>query len=431
MIDIKSHKVIDMIETREREPVTEWLKSYPNLRVVSRDGSITYKSAIESAHPKAAQVSDRFHLLKNLTEYSTEYLKKELPAQIAITSTEQSAEAIETTENVDCQTELSKEKENRKLTLAEKYEKIEEMRQAGNTKTQICKNINMDVRTYDKLISMTSSDREKMFSTNLSLTHEEKIELKMERVAEVRGMKQASLSKREIMRRTGLHKKTIDKYLDENFSPVHAMYGVTKAGILTPYKKEIDSMLESGARGTEIIQKIRSMGYRGSDANARYYMSDWKKYRKQLYDKTSENGIKTEKLERKNVFKLLFHSLDKVKCISSPDFDTLYAEYPCFAKIHSLVWDFRNLLKSKDGLNLFGWLKKAKELCIREINSFAEGVERDFMAVYNAINLDYNNGLAEGKVNKLKLVKRVMFGKGSFSTLKNKVLLLENLFPFN
>ena len=65
MIDIKARQIIDMIETRECEPVTEWLKSYPNLRVISRDGSITYKNAIESAHPKAAQISDRFHLMKN------------------------------------------------------------------------------------------------------------------------------------------------------------------------------------------------------------------------------------------------------------------------------------------------------------------------------------------------------------------------------
>ena len=106
--------------------------------------------------------------------------------------------------------------------------------------------------------------------------------------------------------------------------------------------------------------------------------------------------------------------------------NTLYAEYPCFAKVHSIVWDFRNLLKSKDALNLFCWLKKAKSLNIPEINSFVSAVERDFIAVYNAIATPYSNGLAEGKVNKLKLVKRIMFGKGCFGTLRNKVLLLEN-----
>ena len=426
MVDIKTHKVIDMIETRECEPVMEWLKSYPNLRVVSRDGSLTYKGAIEAAHPKVAQVSDRFHLVKNLTEYATDYLKKEMKPRVVITSSKQSESEIK--DNVPIR---GKEAENRKLTAAEKHDKMEELSQLGYKKTQICKELNMDLRFYEKLVAMTPPEREKLFKTNLSLTHEEKIELKMERVDEVLGMKQAGLSKREIRRRTGLHMKTIGKYLDENFSPIHAMYGVKKAGILTPYMKDIDSMLETGARGTDIIQKIRLMGYSGSDANARYYISDWKKCRKQLYDKTGENEIKTETLERKNVFKLLFHPLDEVKSITPQDFDTLYAEHPCFAKIHCIIWDFRNLLKSKDALNLFCWLKKAKNLNIREINSFVEGVERDFIAVYNAVGLDYSNGLAEGKVNKLKLIKRIMFGKGSFLTLKNKLLLLENLLRFN
>ena len=64
MVDILSHRIVDMIGSRDYEHVKEWLESYPNLNVVSRDGSITYRSAISDAH--AVQVSDRFHLLKNL-----------------------------------------------------------------------------------------------------------------------------------------------------------------------------------------------------------------------------------------------------------------------------------------------------------------------------------------------------------------------------
>ncbi len=47
MVDIDTHCVIDLLASREVEEVAEWLKSYPNLRVVSRDGSVSYKSAIE------------------------------------------------------------------------------------------------------------------------------------------------------------------------------------------------------------------------------------------------------------------------------------------------------------------------------------------------------------------------------------------------
>ena len=62
MIDIETHQIIDMINSREEEDVTEWLKSYPNLEVISRDGGIMYKSASDKSHPKAIHVSDRFHI---------------------------------------------------------------------------------------------------------------------------------------------------------------------------------------------------------------------------------------------------------------------------------------------------------------------------------------------------------------------------------
>ena len=90
MVDLNTNRIIDMIETRDYEPVMEWLKSYPNLRLVSRDGSITYKNAVESAHPQAIQISDRFHLLKNLTTYAIEHLKKKLKVQIAVPTGEKS-----------------------------------------------------------------------------------------------------------------------------------------------------------------------------------------------------------------------------------------------------------------------------------------------------------------------------------------------------
>lgn len=46
MVDIDTHRVIDLLALREVTDVAEWLKSYPNLEVVSRDGSVSYKSAI-------------------------------------------------------------------------------------------------------------------------------------------------------------------------------------------------------------------------------------------------------------------------------------------------------------------------------------------------------------------------------------------------
>ena len=71
------------------------------------------------------------------------------------------------------------------------------------------------------------------------------------------------------------------------------------------------------------------------------------------------------------------------------------------------------------------WLEETDSLEIDELSSFTNWIRRDIAAVKNEILLDYNNGLAEGSVNKLKVVKRVMYGRNGFEMLKGKLLRLE------
>lgn len=65
MVDLETHRIIDLLDSRETSKVEEWLKSYPNLQVISRDGAQTYASEATNSHPEALQISDRFHLLKS------------------------------------------------------------------------------------------------------------------------------------------------------------------------------------------------------------------------------------------------------------------------------------------------------------------------------------------------------------------------------
>jgi hypothetical protein len=164
MIDIESRKIVDMIPSRECEDVTKWLKTYPNIELVSRDGSATYHKAITDALPNAIQVSDRFHLLKGLTDYAKEYLKKELGVRIKIPATN-----LIVCEGHD---EINNAKEHRLIELKEKHEQIEGLSASGYNKSAICKKLNMDVRTYDKLISATSDELKAKFSTKREENHD-------------------------------------------------------------------------------------------------------------------------------------------------------------------------------------------------------------------------------------------------------------------
>lgn len=425
MVDIKTHRIIDMINSREYESVKEWLKTYPNIRIVSRDGSITYHNAITSAHPDAIQISDRFHLLKNLTSYATDYLKKELKShmQISISQVKKAS--------VDDLILLTQAEKNRKLTLKEKYEQIENLISLGCNKTTICQNLNMDIRVYEKLITMTPSERDTLFQTNMMTVHEEKVKLKINKVNEVRELKNIGCSNREISRRTGLNTTTIRSYLDENFNPVHASYGKKKIGLLTKYIKDVDSMIEKGIMGTVIEEKIREMGYEGSSSTVRHYITDCKRRRKFYYDKTNENNSTKITIERKDVFKLLYHPIEKVKAISKEYFQKICDEYPTFEKVYNTIWNFKEILTNKDVDSLQIWINNADGLQIREITSFINGLKQDIEAVHNAIKYDYSNGLAEGSVNKLKVIKRIMYGRCSFETLRIKTLRLEKMRKIN
>ena len=69
---------------------------------------------------------------------------------------------------------------------------------------------------------------------------------------------------------------------------------------------------------------------------------------------------------------------------------------------------------------------EAATLELNELTSFLNGIKQDIEAVENACRLPYNNGLAEGSINKLKTIKRIMYGRNSFELLRNKLLLLES-----
>lgn len=114
-----------------------------------------------------------------------------------------------------------------------------------------------------------------------------------------------------------------------------------------------------------------------------------------------------------------------MKKLSESQLSRVLSTYPLFDKIYKLILKFKDILNKSDPNNLDLWIEEAKQLNINEINSFINRINRDIDAVKNALIYSYSNGLAEGSVNKIKVIKRIMYGRCNFSTLRSKVLLLE------
>jgi len=145
---------------------------------------------------------------------------------------------------------------------------------------------------------------------------------------------------------------------------------------------------------------------------------------KKVREMKNNSYNKTEHIliERKLLIKLIFNPIDTIKRLTPAILNMAYEKFLIYKEIINIVII---LLKSKCSESLNDWLNKASNLNIRELNSFTAGIKRDIDSVINAIIYDYNNGLAEGSVNKLKVIKRIMYGRCSFELLINKILNLE------
>lgn len=97
-------------------------------------------------------------------------------------------------------------------------------------------------------------------------------------------------------------------------------------------------------------------------------------------------------------------------------------KYPLLDDVFMSIAMLRDVLDSKNQESLSEWIDYNSNSQIKEIKSFINGVRKDYTSVANAVIYSESNGILEGNVNRLKYIKRSMFGRASFNLLRNKVL---------
>ena len=117
--------------------------------------------------------------------------------------------------------------------------------------------------------------------------------------------------------------------------------------------------------------------------------------------------------------------------LTQEQYEAALKKYPILGDLYSLLREYHRIIFSQKEDELDGWIVQASSLKIDELDTYVNGLQADIAAVKNAICYKYNNGLAEGSVNKIKLTKRIMYGRNSFQLLKAKLLLNEYFYQFN
>ena len=99
------------------------------------------------------------------------------------------------------------------------------------------------------------------------------------------------------------------------------------------------------------------------------------------------------------------------------------SEHPSLSTSISLAQGFLNLVRDRLPQNLDAWLEQAQSCIHKQFQSFANGLQEDYDAVKAGVTLEVSNGQVEGQNNRLKMLKRQMFGRAGLDLLSKRFIL--------
>ena len=139
-----------------------------------------------------------------------------------------------------------------------------------------------------------------------------------------------------------------------------------------------------------------------------YFVSRW---RNQPHARTRK---RLERLAPKQAAALLCKRPNDRSDAEHQLFQRLTEKNPTFAYMHALAIDFRDALQQRDGERVQQWIQHATQSGVVPLVRFAWGLRRDFTAVVAAAANEWSSGQVEGQINRLKTIKRQMYGRTGF-----------------
>lgn len=240
-------------------------------------------------------------------------------------------------------------------------------------------------------------------------------------IVQIQSFLQEGLSKREIARRLGISRNTVTRYREGE--PLTLCQGGIRRSKLAPYHDMIVECLNGGYSKSKTVKSIYAEGYTGALSTAFEYLSKLelhtgKEFAPQPYIRTHTEAMKyrsgskgrdSDYITRAGVFRYLWTNME----LSDYQRDYILKQFPVIYILKKCIKDFRRIFDKRNMPLLCLFIQSYSESGIKEISSFAKGLYRDIDAVENAVASDLSNGFVEGVNNKLKMIKRSMYGRSS------------------
>ncbi|MCL6443752.1 MAG: ISL3 family transposase [Alicyclobacillus sp.] len=239
---------------------------------------------------------------------------------------------------------------------------------------------------------------------------------KWERVQQVQQLRKSGLGIRAISRETGLSRQTVRTYL--TWTEVPQTVRRSRKTVLDPYKRQIADLLRQSYSGAAIFRRIQEQGYQGSRSTVAQYVAGLRR--------SSNTGqalvLQHRRVSPRSAARLLTRSEDEMDEQDKLYLEELLEKVEGVRTVRCLFQSFQTLLEKHDRDGLDNWLSEAMTCGIREFRAFAHGIRRDYNAVAAGITEPWSNGQVEGQINRLKMLKRQMYGRASVTLLRARVL---------
>lgn len=378
-VDLQQHRPLDLIAGREMTEVRNWLAQHPGIRVVARDRAGAYGQAARQALPQAVQVTDRWHLLNNLSEMAERVL-------------------------LGCQ-------------------------QALRTATA---SVNAELRHPNVVVMEPTQTPSTPGPTPVATTRrEQRRALRLDRFEEVRRRHGQAQALRSIARDMGLSANTVRKFVRADGFPESARRATSRS-MLDPWREHLESRWMEGCSNTaELWREIQAKGYRGGASQVRLMFS----LRRPMPPAdacpipSSPPGTHRTTPSARRVRARLFGRTWASKQDTAQArlwwrryLDELCRVAPDVEKVRRLGRQFIDIVRQQSAQALSGWLEQAQASGVEPLQRFASGIEADRDAVIAALSTPWSSGQVEGQINRLKYLKRQMYGRAGMDLLRIRVL---------
>jgi transposase len=238
------------------------------------------------------------------------------------------------------------------------------------------------------------------------------------RHAEIHALREQGLGVYVIARRLRLDPKTVRRYADvADPETLIGPNGTARISILDTHKPYLRQRCADGVTGTlQLLGEIRARGYTGGERTLRRFLIAVRGRPEPTLDPPPVPPTR-------DITGWIMRPGDKLTDDERTDLDRLCGLCPDLASIRDLAHGFTDLVRTRGGEHLTDWVRRAEQSTITEIRSFAAGLRKDWAAVTAGLTTTWSSGAVEGNVNRIKMLKRQMYGRANPDLLRRRVLL--------